>query len=44
MTEVIKVSSREKLFWQLGLEYLYQRKWARTLCLFYKHFETGQPS
>ena len=40
----MKKSSREKLYWELGLEYLYQRRWARRLCLLYKAFSTGQPS
>ena len=26
------------------MEYLYQRKWARRLCLLYKVFPTGKPS
>ena len=29
---------------ELGLEYLYRRRWARRLCLLYKVFSTGQPS
>ena len=40
----IKGSSREKLYQELGLEYLYQRRWARRLCLLYKVFSAGQPS
>ena len=40
----IKGSSREKLYQQLGLEYLYQRRWARRLCLLYKVFSADQPS
>ena len=44
ITGAIKRSSREKLYQELGLEYLYQRRWARRLCLLYKVFSTGQPS
>ena len=43
-TGAIKDSSREKLHLELGLEYLYRRRWARRLCLLYKFFSTGQPS
>ena len=44
ITGAIKGSSREKLYQELGLEYLYQRRWARRLCLLYNVFSTGQPS
>ena len=44
ITGAIKGSSREKLYQELGLEYLYQRSWARRLCLLYKVFSTGQLS
>ena len=44
ITGAIKGSSREKLYQELGLEYLYQRRWARRLCLLYKVFSTGQLS
>ena len=40
----IKGSSRETLYQGLGLEHLYQRRWARRLCLLYKGFSTGKPS
>ena len=40
----IKGSSREKLYQELGLEYLYRRRWARRFYLLYKVFSTGQPS
>ena len=40
----IKGSSCEKLYKKLGQEYLYQRRWARRLCLLYKVFSTGQSS
>ena len=33
ITGTIKGSSLEKLYQELGLEYLYQRRWARRLCL-----------
>ena len=41
ITGAIKGSSCEKLYQELGLEYLYQRRWARRLCLLYKVFSTG---
>ena len=44
ITGAIKGSSREKLYQELGLEYLYRRRWARRLCLLYKVLSTGQPS
>ena len=44
ITGAIKGSSREKLYQELGMEYLYRRRWARRLCLLYKIFQTGQPS
>ena len=44
ITGTIKGSSREKLYQGLGLEYLYQRRWTRRLCLLYKVFSTSQPS
>ena len=40
----IKGFSHEKLYQGLGLEYLYQWRWVRRLCLLYKKFSTGQPS
>ena len=39
ITGAIKGSSREKLYQELGLEYLYRRRWARRLCLLYKIFQ-----
>ena len=44
ITGAIKGSSREKLYQELGMEYLYRRRWARRSCLLYKVFQTGQPS
>ena len=38
ITGAIKGSSREKLYQELGLEYLYRRRWARRLCLLYIKF------
>ena len=43
ITGAIKYSSREKLYQELGLEYPYQRRWARRLCLLSKVFSNGQP-
>ena len=36
ITGEIKGTSREKLYQELGLEYLQQRRWMRRLCSFYK--------
>ena len=44
ITGAVKGSSCKKLYQELGLDYLYQRRWARRLCLLYKVFSTGQPS
>ena len=44
LTVAIKGCSREKLYQELGLAYLYRRRWARRLCLLYEVFSTGQPS
>ena len=35
LKEAMKSSSCEKLYQELGLEYFYQRRWARRLCLLY---------
>ena len=43
-TRATKGSSCEKLYQELGLEYLYQRRWARRLFVLCKVFSTGQPS
>ena len=40
ITGAIKGTSREKLYQELGLEYLQQRRWMRRLCLFYKVVST----
>ena len=44
ITGTIKSSSREKLYKELGLDYLYRRRWVRRLWLLYKVFSSGQPS
>ena len=36
ITGAIRGSSREKLYQELGLETLQQRRWYRKLCCFYK--------
>ena len=43
ITGAIKGSSCEKLYQKLRLEHLYQRRWARRLCLHYEVF-SGKPS
>ena len=44
ITGAIKGTSREKLYQELGLEYFQQRRWMRSLCLFYKVVSTKLPS
>ena len=44
ITGAIKGSSREKLYQELGLKYLYRSRWARRLCILYKVLSTGQSS
>ena len=44
ITGAIKGTSREKLYQELGLEYLQQRRWMRRLWLFYKVALTKLPS
>ena len=44
ITGTIKGSSRDKLYQELRLEYLQQRRWMRRLCLLYKYLSTGQAS
>ena len=36
--------SREKMYQELDLEYLHQRKWMRRLCLLHKVLSTKQPA
>ena len=40
ITGAIQGSSREKLYQELGLEHLHQRRWIKRLCLFYKVFHS----
>ena len=40
----VKGTSREKLYQELGLEYLHQRRWMRRFCLFYKVVSTKLPA
>ena len=42
--KAIKGSSHKKLYLELGLDYLYWKRWARRLCLLYEIFSTGQQS
>ena len=44
ITGAIKGTSREKLYQELGLEYLQQRRCMRRLCLFYKVVSTKLPA
>ena len=44
ITGAIKGSSRDKLYQELGLEYLQQRRRMRRLCLLYKFLSNAQPS
>ena len=44
ITGAIKDISREKLYQELGLEYLQQRRSMRRLCLFYKIVSTKLPA
>ena len=43
ITGAIRGSSREKLFQELGLETLQQRRWYRKLCCFYKILKSQSP-
>ena len=43
ITGAIRGSSREKLYQELGLETLQQRRWYRTLCCFYKKLKSQSP-
>ena len=40
----MKGTSREKLYQELGLEYIQQRRWMRRFCLFYKVVITKLPA
>ena len=43
ITGAIRGSSREKLYHELGLETLQQRRWYRKLCCFYKILKSQSP-
>ena len=43
ITGAIRDSSREKLYQELGLETLQQRRWYRKLCCFYKILKSQSP-
>ena len=43
ITGAIRGTSREKIFQELGLEYLQLRRRYRKLCLFYKVFKNEHP-
>ena len=44
ITEAFKSFSCDKLYQELRLEYLHQRRWMRKVCLLYKFPSTEQPS
>ena len=44
ITGAVKGTSREKLYQELGLEYLQQRRWMRRFCLFYRVVSTELPA
>ena len=44
ITGAVKGTSREKMYQELGLEYLQQSRWMRSLCLFYKVSSTKLPA
>ena len=44
ITGAIRGTSREKLYQELGLESLEQRRWFRKLCLFFKIYKNHSPS
>ena len=43
LTGAIRSSSRERLYQELGLETLQQRRWYRKLCCFYKILKSQSP-
>ena len=43
ITRAIRVSSREKIYQELGLESLQQRRWYRKLCYFFKLIKNKYP-
>ena len=44
ITGAIRGTSKEKLYSELGLEYLSDRRWCRRLCFFYKIINNQSPS
>ena len=44
ITGAIRGTSKERLYEELGLEFLSSRRWFRRLCLFHKIFTTKSPS
>ena len=44
ITGAIRGTSKEKLYKELGLEYLNSRRWLKRLCLFYKILKKESPS
>ena len=43
ITGAIRGSSREKVYQELGLKYLHERRWMRRLCLFFIDFHNKVP-
>ena len=43
ITGAIRGTSKERLYQELGLEYLQSRRWLRRLCLFYKIYKSKFP-
>ena len=43
ITGAMQASSREKLYQELGLEHLHQKRWMTRLCLFYKVLHSKVP-
>ena len=44
ITEAIRRSSKEKLYQELGFEYLSSRRWSKKHCLFYKFGVNKSPN
>ena len=44
ITAPIRSTSKEKVYQELGLEYLQLQLWFRKLCFFYKIYKNNQPS
>ena len=43
ITGAIRGTSKEKLYQELGFEFLQHRRWFRKLCTFYKSFKNQSP-